>query len=532
MEESPDVLQGTIGARYTTLCSIREPYLRRGRACAKLTIPSLLPEEGQTASTDFPQPWNSFGARGTNVVSAKSMFTILPPHTALFKLHVPRSIVSAELLKAADQEMSEDQIDQALAEIEVSLAEYEKEARIEIETSGLRPKLFTVLKHLFVAGNVLLLFDPQKPDKKPRVIPLNRFVVVRDGEGNELEVIYKESISADTMSEKDRRMVEAKIKMAGKESAVNRDALDMFTRLVLVKGKWKVAQEVCGHSLDLANDTYDKNDTPAIALRLIEVDGEDYGRSYVEEYFGDLTSLESLSQSLTQSALAISRLLWLVNPNGVTDEADIQEAENLDVITGKAEDVTALQAEKYGDMSVAQQKEAAVEARLEKAFLMTSSVQRQAERVTAEEIRRVHGELDEALGGLYSQIVASIAEPIVVRVLSRLSKRLPMPKLPGTVRPVILTGVEALGRAANRANIRSFLDDASAIGQHKQEALDWIDDEGILKQLAIDNSLDAKSTLLDRGAVEQIRQNRQVQAAAQSALPGVAQEAAKGLNQA
>ena len=39
----------TAKKRYEQLKSIRAPYLERGRACAKLTIPALLPPEGHSA---------------------------------------------------------------------------------------------------------------------------------------------------------------------------------------------------------------------------------------------------------------------------------------------------------------------------------------------------------------------------------------------------------------------------------------------------------------------------------------------------
>ena len=38
---------------------------------------------------------------------------------------------------------------------------------------------------------------------------------------------------------------------------------------------------------------YKKDLMPWIALRMVHLDGEDYGRSFVEEYLGDLKSLET-----------------------------------------------------------------------------------------------------------------------------------------------------------------------------------------------------------------------------------------------
>ena len=51
---------------------------------------------------------------------------------------------------------------------------------------------------------------------------------------------------------------------------------------------------------------------------MVRVDTEDYGRSYVEEFLGDLKSLEGLSQSLLESSAASAIVVFMVRPNAVT----------------------------------------------------------------------------------------------------------------------------------------------------------------------------------------------------------------------
>ena len=55
-----------------------------------------------------------------------------------------------------------------------------------------------------------------------------------------------------------------------------------------------------------------------MALRLIVVDGEAYGRSYVEEYLGDIKSLEGLTKAIVEGSAAMAKLLIFVSPNGTT----------------------------------------------------------------------------------------------------------------------------------------------------------------------------------------------------------------------
>ena len=43
------------------------------------------------------------------------------------------------------------------------------------------------------------------------------------------------------------------------------------------------------------------------------VDGEDYGRGRVEEFLGDLQSLESLTQAITEGSAAAAKVVFLVS---------------------------------------------------------------------------------------------------------------------------------------------------------------------------------------------------------------------------
>ena len=45
---------------------------------------------------------------------------------------------------------------------------------------------------------------------------------------------------------------------------------------------------------------------------------EDYGRGRVEEFLGDLRSLESLSQALIEGSVVAAKVVFLVNPAATT----------------------------------------------------------------------------------------------------------------------------------------------------------------------------------------------------------------------
>jgi len=79
--------------------------------------------------------------------------------------------------------------------------------------------------------------------------------------------------------------------------------------------------------------------------------------------------------------------VFLVNPNGTTDPRALETAENGAIIEGMEQDVSTLGLNKYNDYRVALETITTINERLSYAFLLNSAVQRNGDRVTAEEIR-------------------------------------------------------------------------------------------------------------------------------------------------
>jgi hypothetical protein len=104
-----------------------------------------------------------------------------------------------------------------------------------------------------------------------------------------------------------------------------------------------------------------------------------------------------------------------------------------------------------------------IERRLSQAFLLTANTIRDAERVTAEEIRAVAQELEDSFGGTYTVLSAEAQAPYARRVLYILSKKGQAPKLPPSVTPQVVTGFAALGQTHEAAAIIEWLKSLLAI---------------------------------------------------------------------
>jgi hypothetical protein len=177
-----------------------------------------------------------------------------------------------------------------------------------------------------------------------------------------------------------------------------------------------------------------------------------------------LKSLEALTKAIVEGSAAAAKVLFMINPNGTTRAKTLAEAPNGAIVQGSEGDVSVLQLNKFNDFRVAQTVMAQIQDRLSHAFLLNSSVVRDAERVTAEEIRMLSQELESALGGLYSILSQEFQLPLVTRLMDRMSKKDRLPKLPkDIVKPTIVTGVEALGRGNDLNRLDMFLAGANQV---------------------------------------------------------------------
>jgi len=430
-------------ALYSSLEGHRYQYLDRARQCSKLTLPYVMPEEGFGAHSKLDTPFQGVGARGVNNLASKLLLALLPPNAPFFRLNVDTFKLQEE---GAPLEL--------ITEIEASLQSVEEAVMAEISRESYRTGLHEALKQLIITGNSLVYLPD---DGGMRVFRLDRYVVKRDPMGNVTQIVTRENLSFKTLPEEMQQIVGDDVDADGNVS--------LYTAILLNdSNKWEIFQDINDTRVPNSEGAYEKDKSPFIPLRFSRVDGENYGRGYVEEYLGDLQSLESLTRAIVEGSAAAAKVLFLVNPNGTTRQRVLAEAPNGAIVQGSAQDVTTLQLQKGSDFQVAQVTMNEIKDRLGHSFLLTSGVVRNAERVTAEEIRMLSQELETAIGGLYSLLSNELQIPFVNRIMSAMNKSKRLPKLPkDIVNPVIITGVEALGRGNDLQKLDLFLAGAAQV---------------------------------------------------------------------
>ena len=227
----------------------------------------------------------------------------------------------------------------------------------------------------------------------------------------------------------------------------------------ITEDTFRVSQEInktSGETKSAHSGIYPADELPYIPIRFSAVDGESYGRSLIEENIGDLAALEGLSQAFLELSAAAARTIPLVDPTGVTRLEDLATAPNLKFAFGRKDDVTAFTIDKRGDMAAIRQEMIDLQESLKAVFLMTASIQRHAERVTAEEIRTLSQELEATLGGVYSILAEEFQLPLVRRIVAILKSRgeLDLPEELLNLR--ITTGVEGVGRGRDAQALLGF----------------------------------------------------------------------------
>lgn len=517
-----EVQRMTAEARYDSLTSSRAPALRRAREASQLTIPSLIPPEN-TSGDHGPlyTPFQSIGAQGVNHLASKLLLALFPPNGPFFKLSINEK--DLEELEAMPEVVEAVDNGDVRGAFEKALSKAERIIKAHMERKGARTTLSECFKHLLVAGNALL----EVLDKGGlRLHPLSKYVVKRDKAGNAVEIVIKESVSRLTLPEKARVLVELNEIEEPTQDKNGDDSIDLYTRVSRTEDKWEVHQEIVGEVIPDSEGTYPLDRCPFLPLRLVKVDGEDYGRGRVEEFIGDLQTLEGLTQSIVEFSAAAAKVLIFVEDNARTDKDEVATSASGSVLEGNADDISVFQLEKYADFQVAKAVVDDTRKRLQQAFLLMSSVQRDAERVTASEVHAVVNELEQALGGIYSVLAQELQAPLVRVVMNQLMKAKELPRLPlDSVHPEIITGVDALGRASDYLKLKTLVADVAQLASANEAITDYISIGALFTRGAASLGLDIDGVVRSDEDAAKLRQERAEQKITQAVAPVATREA-------
>lgn len=338
---------------------------------------------------------------------------------------------------------------------------------------------------MVVVGNGMLYM----PKEGVKFYRLDQYVISRDAMGKPVDAYIKEVVNVDSLEDDVKET--CKVRPDPRKGTV-----DVYTEVHWKKDKVWYAQEINGIRVPNSKGEHPPHKTPWIPLRWQAIANANYGMGMVEQYMGDLMSLEGINQAIYSFAAVAAKIIFLVHPNATTDEEALQDASTGDFVTGMLEDIDVLKLEKYADFQSAEAIAAELTQRLSHSFLLTSGTVRHAERVTAEEIRMLAQELENVLGGVYTVLSGEMQLPFVRRLIAQMTAAGELPKLPDkAAEPLITTGFEALGRNHVTNRLRSFIADyVAAVGP--EAASKWLNAEVIGQRLGAGHGIEGLDEVL------------------------------------
>lgn len=472
----------TLEARYLQLEDGKSSTSDRAELCAKMTIPYAYMEEDSSSQDDLQRNYTQgFGASLVNHLVGKLALSILPASQPFYRLAATQE---AMLSLTNGQEDAEYMVEKELANKEGAILKY-------INDSNFRGSLYPALRLAVVTGNCLI--EKLEENGSFRVINLRNYVVSRDYAGNIVELIIVETLDAATLPEDIRSTID--------ENEEQED-IKVYTGLKLVDGKYELHQEINGERVG-EESTYDDLNERFIDVRWNKIDGEDYGRSFVEDSLGTLIALEKQMRVLNESAVTQAKTVFTVNPNGMTKYKDFVDASNGKAIIGNEQDIGVVKVNKASDLQMTYQLVEQMQRQLSDTFLRNQA--RDSERTTAYEVAQKAQELEAAFGGVYTHIAYDIQMPLIKDAMKSL--KIADKDILKDIDVIIMSGVQALGRNAELLKLNQTMQELQLAAQlvGAEAVARALNTQNLIKAI-ISNSGTANKDLI----VTQSAQNEQI----------------------
>lgn len=483
----------TVAQRYQKMSATRSQYLRIAEKCAEFTLPYLFPPN-KTADSTFIAPiqiqYTSAGAEATNFLANRLVNLLFPPNKAFFRATVPDEII-------AQQSASK-------TEIENVLSRLEKTATSKFIASVSREHLLQACLHLIVGGNVCFI----KQENGSRYFSLHNYVCKRaSSNGKLLRLIIKEKLEVESVPKEYVKYIPAdKLNRADIDDKNNR--ITLWTEAVWSTGAGKYIVTQYFEDTPVLRNVYSEEEMPIMVLTWTLLSGEDYGHGYCEDYLGSINSAGVLAEALTQLSTVVSKITNLVNPASelAFNLDELANSKSGEYFIGKEGDIVQVSSNKLSDMQAVMSNYDMHVNTIRRVFLQNSAVQRDAERVTAEEIRYMANELETSQGGIYSHLANTwqkqLAKLSLMEALSALGDN--GKNLAKVLDIQILTGIESLSRTMESDSTLNFIQELTVLNNLPEWLLSTINLPNVVKRLATNSDMpNPQEVLVDQQEQQQ-----------------------------
>lgn len=485
--------------------------IERVKEFTDLTIPRLFPA-ADYENQNLPEPYESIPGKGCVQLASKISNALIPLNGIPF-FSLDLGIPDLED-RIPDQE--EERIMSDLRGLERYLHE-------RLWSTNIREALFHCALHLVVVGDVCLHITD---NWEFYFYPLSQYVVERDRYGKPNKGIIMEYVNSDAIEPE----------LAGINNGMARSSIPQnlgsmtqgskiephYTKIQwnYSKQEWDITKEFRG----VQYSEYSSQLSPYLFLVWNRMGCENYGRSYVEENIGSIRTLHGLAEAFIKLSAVAAKILPYVDPVGITNVQDLVDADDLEFVSARQQDVGFLQANPVPQMEIIFNALTEKRQEIRQAFLMDTATALQGERVTATQVQAALQEMERTLGGVFTNILRDFQLPLILYSITLFAEEgLLTPEIlavlgSGFVNIKIKTGLDSIGREMETNKLQAMLQMFSNI----PEMVQVFDLQSLARRVIENMGVDSKGIVKSQEQIEQERQlAMQQQLAMQAGQAGI-----------
>lgn len=432
-----------------------DTVLQKAIKYAHWTIPALMADLSLNLNGTqhvLERDYQEVGALLVNNLAPKLAAMLFPSSRPFYKIDAADVLVKAAEAKGMTK-----------IELTSNFAQLEQKSCQRIFLNASYAQVIQLLRHVIVTGTGLLYRDSAAG--KFVTYGLQSFACRRDGQGTLLDTVVREYTHIEALEP----TVQTALRMANRSRYQRPDdspPVELYTRIQRkVGGSGRVYYEVTQEADEIPVGTtgiYPENLCPWQVITWNLISGENYGRGLVEDFAGGFAKLSDGSHAAALYGIELMKVVNLVAPGMGADIDELANAESGEYVQGAPGAVTAYENGDAVKLQVVRAELEAVITNLSRAFMYKGNT-REAERVTAFEIKQDALEADNVLGGAYSTLAAGLQIPLAHICLTEVNSDMLEGIVSNTVELNIVAGIPALGRATDVQNLILAATDAVGI---------------------------------------------------------------------
>ena len=503
------IQDGTHAVLWETMELKKGDLVARSELYGLWTIPSITMNVKTTGNTEADKGHVVVGARLVNHLSNRISDTMFPHDRPFITL-----VLTPEAQLELEREAGNENAGKMEEIVRSSTARIEKVAMRKMNMTAYRPMAVMAIKHLIITGNAVIR---RMEDGSRVVYGVRDFVIRRDLAGHMHECMVRDCKSFGNLDPK----TQVALLATGKQRYQDTDEVILYSHYKLIGARWQFQQSIENVRLP-GTRSYIPEDLPILALTWSLARGEDYGRGLVEDNAIAFHNLDVLTSALIDLMAAIADIKFLVRTGSTLDVRALNASRRGSYHQGNEGDITVPDIGKRGDISVMMQAIDKWERDLSQAFLLNSASTRDAERVTAVEIRMNARELESGFGGLYSMLALTWQQREGEYAIRQVDVAKQLGALASLFEVIVVTGLESLSREGQLDNLRLAIEDLQMLDAVPEELRSTINpllfasfvftNRGVKLKSFLYNEAEMKANAEARQAQEQALMDQQAQA--------------------